>query len=324
MRNLSPVHARAHRALRALSALVILGGSVAHAADPGIATADTLALGGASAADTHASAALLSNPATLALERRYDLFFGARMGAVDDWWFQTEARDSRSGPVALGLAYTRRSASPPPDLDDMPGWQIEGEDVENPLTESTIALGASTALLNRRLALGLSGVRYSRDTALTERATSWDMGFGVASHPVEGLDISVGLTNLLGAARGGDEEHPLTLSGGVGLHFDERARLLGAVDANLGAPEDGVPLGWAVGGELTVAKDALPLRVGFSRDAALDTHFLSAGFGLQATSASLDYGLRVDLGEGGGASAVTGTRMWHAITLRVVLPDDGA
>lgn len=298
------------------------GGGAAFAGDGGVATADALAMGGAVIADAHASAALLSSPATLSLEPRYDLYFGARLGGTSDWLIQTEARDSRSGPVALGLAYTRRMANPPPEVGDLPGWRLEGEALENPLTENTIALGAGTALLDRRLAIGLAAVRYARDTALTEPEATYELSFGLASHPVSGLDLAVSAVNLIGLARGGDADHPFTLNAGVGGHLEERARAVASVSADLNEPSEGVPLSWALGAEATFVDQALPIRVGFSRDAALSTHFLSAGLGLQAPSASLDYAIRYDVGADGGASAITGARIWHALTLRVVLPDD--
>ena len=200
-----------------LWAFALCAGPAAHAGDGGVATADSLAMGGAVTADAHASGALLASPATLALEPRYDLYFGARLGGTDDWLLQTEARDSRSGPVALGLAYTRRMANPPPEVGDLPGWRLEGETLENPLTESTIALGAGTSLLDRRLAVGLSGVRYARDTALTESDATYELGFGLASHPVSGLDLAVSALHLVGLARARSSKWPpapaLTVNG---------------------------------------------------------------------------------------------------------------
>lgn len=301
-------------------ALPIAGSAIA--ADTGLPTADALAMGGAVIADAHAGSALLVSPAALALEPRYDLYFGARLGGADDWLIQTEARDSRTGPLALGVAYTRRMANPPPDIDDLPGWVVAGEDLENPLTENTIALGLATSLWQRQLCVGLSAARYARDTALTDPDASYNLGFGLSSHPLAALDLAVSASDLLSLARGGDPDHPTTLHAGIGGHLDELARAVASVSANLDPSADGLPLSWAVGAEATLADQALPLRLGFNHDAALATNFLSAGLGLQAPAASLDYAFRYDIGPDGGASAITGTRAWHALTLRVVLPED--
>ena len=66
-----------------LWAFALCAGPAAHAGDAGVATADALAMGGAVTADPHASGALLPSPATLALEPRYDLYFGAPLGGTD-------------------------------------------------------------------------------------------------------------------------------------------------------------------------------------------------------------------------------------------------
>ncbi len=299
-------------------AALAFGGATARAAD--FVTADTLGSGGAVAGDPRATGSLLAAPALQALEPRYDVIGGVRLGGTDDWLIQVEARDSRTGPVALSLAWTRRMASPPPADADLPGWRLEDEALENPLTENSVVLGAASALLDGRLGLGLSGVRYGRDTAYTDPSAIWEAGIGVSGRPIEPLYLSLGAHHLLDLLRDGEAEHPLTSTAGLGLRSD-LASLFGQVELELHDPATSLPLGWRVGGELALAEGTLPLRLGFRQDIGLETTFLCAGIGATTPQASLDYALVRDIGPDGGASDVTGARTWHSLSIKLMLPD---
>lgn len=305
-------------AIIAVCAVVLLLGGAARAAD--MVPADGLALGGAVAADGRSPASFLFSPATMALEARYDVYAGARLGYKDDWLFQVQARDSRTGPVALGMAWAMRTASPPPETEDLPGWRGADEELENPVEETAMALGLGGAVLQRRLAFGVSGLRYGRDSAFTEPENRYDAGVGVAYRPLAPLTLSVGAANLVDLFDDSDKAPPLTAAGGVGLR-SSIASAFAAADLDLSAPSERLPLSWRAGGELTLLDGGLPLRAGLHRDAALDTTFLSLGLGLSATMGGLDYTFVRDIGPDSGATALTGVRTWHALSLRAQLPE---
>lgn len=307
---------RVSRVLTAGMALLLARG--AGATD--LVTADALGHGGAVAADSRAVGSILSAPALQALEPRYDVVLGARLGGTDDWLLQGEARDSRTGPVALSLAYTRRTANPPPLDADLPGWRLPDEVLENPVQESAIVAGVAGALLERRLALGVSGARYARDTAYAEPETDWEAGLGISARPIEPLYLSLGAHHLLDLAKKGDTLYPLTATAGLGLR-SELGGLFSQLDLELHDPSASVPLGWRLGGELDLVDGMLPLRLGIRQDPGLDTTYLCAGIGVSTPQATLDYAIVRDVGRGDGASDITGTRTWHTLSLKLLMPD---
>ena len=301
--------------LPALLAAVLSWG--AQAAD--LSLADSDGSGGASAGDPRATGILLESPATLMLERRYDAQAGARLGGKDDLTWQVEARDSRTGPVSLSLAYVHRSANPPPSDEDLPGWRLPDEDLENPITETTLAVDLGGGLLDNRLGLAASAVRYTRETAFTDLSTTYDGGLGVSGRPIEPLTLALGAVNLLDLFQKGDTFHPLTATFGAGARSDV-ASVNAQIQANLHDVADAVPLAWRVGGEVDLIDGKMPLRLGVRHELGIPTTYLCAGIGAATPTATLDYAIVHDLGRDGGASDVTGARTWHSVSVRVLIP----
>ncbi len=313
----SPYGSRLARA--ALPALLTLL-PVGRALGADVVTADTLGAGGVVAGDPDAIGSLLSAPALQALAPRYDVVLGARLAGTDDLLLQGLARDSRTGPVSLSLAYLRHTASPPPDGADLPGWRLPDEDLENPIQQSAVLVGAAAPLLEGRLALGVSTARYADDSAYTDPETTWEAGLGVSGRPVGPLTLSLGAHHLLDLFRDGDTDHPLTTTAGIGLR-SELGGLFGQAELSLHDPATSLPFGWRAGGELILAQGTLPLRLGLRHDPDPDTTYLCAGIGISAPVATIDYALLRDIGPNGGASDQTGALTWHSLSIRVLVPD---
>lgn len=300
-----------------LGALLLTSGA-ARAAD--LVTAESLGGAGAVAADPRAASALYASPAIQTLDARYDAVVGARLGGLDDLLAHGLARDSRTGPVSLSLGYAWRKANPPPADADLPGWRLPDEALENPIQETTLAVGLGGAFLGRRLGLGVSGLRTTRDTAFTDAETGWDAGVGLAGRPLPPLTLALGASNLLDLFQQGDADRPLTATAGLGLS-SEIASAFAQLDLELHDPATSLPLSWKAGAELVALDGTLPVRLGVRQDAGLDTTFLTAGLGVHAPQGGLDYAIVQDLGRDGGASSVTGTRTWHSLSVKILLPD---
>lgn len=289
----------------------------ARAAD--LSLADSDGSGGASAGDPRATGILLESPATLTLEPRYDAQAGARLGGKDDLTWQVEARDSRTGPVALSLAYVHRTANPPPLDSDLPGWRLPDDDLENPITETTLALDLGGGFFDDRLGVAASAVRYTRETAFTDPSDTYDGGLGVGGRPVEPLTLALGVVNVVDLFRKGDTLHPLTCTFGAGVRSDV-AFASAQIQANLHDVASSVPLAWRVGGEVDLIDGKMPLRLGFRHELGVPTTYLTAGIGMATPAATLDYAIVQDLGKDGGAKDLTGARTWHSLSVRVLIP----
>jgi len=284
-----------------------------------LSLADSDGSGGASAGDTRATGILLESPATLTLEPRYDAQAGARLGGTDDLTWAIEARDSRTGPVTLALAYVHRSANPPPSDADLPGWRLPDEDLENPIAETTLAVDLGGGFLDDRLGVAASAVRYTRETAFTGLSDTYDAGIGVGGRPVEPLTLALGAVNLVDLFEKGDTFHPLTATLGAGARSDV-ASVSAQIQANLHDVSTSVPLAWRVGGEVDLVDGKLPLRLGFRHELGVPTTYLCAGIGASTDVASLDYAIVQDLGRDGGAKDLTGARTWHSLSVRILIP----
>lgn len=288
-------------------------------ADGDLLSASSLGAGGAARADSAEAGAALVAPATLALADRYDLVGGARLASADDVLLQIAARDSHTSRVALGAVFTRWSASPPPDSADLPGWASPDDELDNPLTQTTLAVGLAGSWSERRFALGISGVRYSETSRFQGTQTDWELGLSLAGRPVQPLELSLGALHWMDLFGAGDDEHTFVLGAGAAWQIAKPLRLL--TDAESALTTADAPWTLRGGLEARLLESSLALRAGAQRDGALQTNFLTAGVGLKGGAASLDYGLRADVGADGGAVAQTGARMWHALSLQISVPD---
>lgn len=273
-----------------------------------------LGAGSASLADGREIGNLNRAPAVLALEERYDLTAGVRLGVGKDLRLQAAARDARTGPIALGLGATWRRATPPTDPADLPGWALPDADQDNPISSLGLAGGLAGAWLDRRLSAGLSVERVATSSRLSDPEVLWDGTLSVAGRPAAPLTLAVSGQHLLGLFLDQDDPGPRLAFGGRWVP----SSFLG-ISAEGAAPLAGNGWGWATGAEAWLADSHLPLRVGVERDPDLGTRFVSAGLGFRSEKYALDYAWRRDVGADGGAVDETGIRTWHVLSFQLLL-----
>ena len=292
----------------------VLGGAAAHAAPP--LGASLTALGDTRVANPHDVSG--TSPASLALQPRYDLVGGVRWGYKDDLLYQVGAGDSRSGPLTLALSYTRRTASPPPDIEDLPGWALPDDDLDNPVTQTEVTGGLAGAWFQRRFAFGLTGVYRAQTSRFSGTERTGDAGLSLAGQPVAGLIFAASASNLVDLARETPSDDPLSIALGASWAIAEPIRVL--VEADVAPQLPQAPWDLRAGLEVTPTP-GVPLRLGFEQSGLLDTQYLSAGLGLDSGTVAIEYAIRRDIGKNGGAIDETGIKTWHVATLRIPIPD---
>lgn len=265
--------------------------------------ARALGRGGVGFADTGDPAGEQLNLAVASLSPRYTMFVGAELGPDARILLRGGAMDSRTAAFAMGGGYRWISDDVLPDVDGLPGWRVPAEALENPAIRQGAHIGVGVPFLERRLSLA-AHARYDWMTsALNGKDDAFNFGFSVASAPIDGLAVAVGVFNLLdtGYDRVSREGHvgvryaPVEV---VGIEVDAEV----PVDASIAfatlalrAGVDVQPIEW------------LALRAGWALES--ENHFVAAGIAFTSERASIDYGVRVRLDRP--------ERNWHALDVRV-------
>lgn len=268
-----------------------------------VSGANLLAQGGVGAAAAADNAAITLNPGLLALHRRYDFMGAFAYGPGGGLHWSASAMDGRtSNRLAAGLAYSGDVWEPELAVEDLPGWQVPGEEIRNVRRLHDFAGGLGFHLADRRVALGLTGAlnRYDHD----QWGDGWefDLHGGVGLRPIEPLVIGVAVRNFLPL---GDQNRPTQVLGGVAL-ADRRGT---AVEVDVGWQERDRNVPISVGAGLQIPIETARLRGGYRFDAQ-DAHWLTVGGGWEESGTGLEYGLAVPL----SAPSLAGTV--HQISVR--------
>lgn len=291
-----------------MSALLLMAwmGGVYAAEQEGL-FATELGAGGVSRAATQGLTSILTAPSVLALQPRYDFAVGARLGPDNERILQGAAMDSTTGPMALGLLYSRSTATPPTTVDQLPGFTQVGEGLSNPRTRTLVAGGLATALGEDIVGVGVNVSYFHEETRFGGVVGAVNAGASLSGSFAEKAVLTVSGENLLpdsldwsqrrvsGAAR-------YQPAPAFGLEVD----LIGELDA----PGDSPVLSYAVGADGTIA-ERVPLRAGFSWDGLTRENRLTGGVGIGKETFFLEYGVAAPL-QSGDASA-----LWHALCLRI-------
>jgi len=270
--------------------------------------ADALGQGGVTLADPDGLGIVTRAPAVMSLRARYDLAGSARIGPYTERTVQAAALDSRTGPVALGLAYLRRGNTPPTREDDLPGWQEPGASTTNPTTEMVAGGGISGAWFQRSLGVGLSGVYVGETTELTEPVHRVEMGASVAGRVGESFVWSAMGENLL---PGGAHFTPLRT--GVGLRLMAPEVLGFELDGVLDLESADRPAAILRAGLDGRIQQKACVRGGFVYDGVNAGTEATLGLGVSGATGQLDYGIKVGLGGGVPSGLMKST---HAVSVR--------
>ena len=284
-----------------LSCLLLL--APAQAEDRG---ARSLGAGGTGLADSMDTAVASQSVAAIALLPRYDITTGLGLGPDKRFHLQAVAVDSRTSMITLSASWYRTMDQLPLTGTDLPGWQLPDETLSNLTEHQGLSLGLAYPFMDRRASIGLGGRYDWRNSEQTGKEKGWNLSAFAAARPLDVLTLAFTAQNLL---RAGYPDLQRNLEIGARL----------APGPYLGLEVDGmVPLEEAlewerarigVGASVGIV-ELVALRGGWQRQAGAQD--MTLGISLLSERASLDYGVRIAVGEEAGSRGA-----WHGVDLRV-------
>lgn len=265
-----------------------------------------LAMGRVGVASSRENASLTLNPGLLALDQRYDFQGQFRYGPQGALAGGLNAVDARtSDRVAGGLAYTGDTAEPEPTVDELPGWIVPGEEIQNKKTSHDVAFGAAVPWADRRVSFGLGGTVGWYHTDRFGNGWRADANAGVGVRPTEGLTLGVSARNFIPT---GALDRPLEVLAGARTDFDDWP----ALEVDVGwRPDSDARLPLDVGAGFSIDGKAAAVRAGWRRDALGDVHSVGAGVAVLGPGSALEYGTLVPV-----TGDVRFDRTIHQLTLR--------
>lgn len=278
----------------AVAAWMALTASTASAVEPELAREQSQ--GFTSRGDLGSLAAILRAPATLHLRSRYDAGVDFSLGADNLRRFHVAAMDSQTGPVAAGLVFGREVSTPDPRPEDTPGWKRPNTNLARlPDARMRVGGGVGFSVLDRQLGFGASVEWNHRTNGFDDSVGKASAGASIAAHLGRTVVLSLNGERLIPT---GLWFAPTQVSGGFRWEASPLAALAADVVTDLTShaqPE----VGYGVGAAFRAA-DIVPIRVGFSRDAATLVDRATAGIGVGNQQAELSYALMVPVGAQGG------------------------
>jgi hypothetical protein len=288
-------------------ATFVLAALPAQAADPTLA--NDMASGSVSRADPNSLSAIATSPGVLAMERKYTFGGSARFGPYKERSFHGGARDSITGPLALGVLWAGQWSTPPAQSDELPGWRLPDEERDNPVSRMTVGGSLAGAWLNRQLGVGLGVFYHRRESRYTAASGVPDLSFGVSGKLGDTVFVAASVRDMIPHQDFSDA--PIEVGGGFRWQPNEwggaEVDLFSDLET-LESPELGVSLG-VVG---WIAKQ-VPLRAGFIHDPVADLDAVSAGIGVGNERGSMDYAFRLPFSELPKNTGSLGT--WHGLSL---------
>jgi hypothetical protein len=276
-------------------------------AGPGLGARSTGA-GLTGLADPLDAALLQRNLAALSLIPHYDVVAGIGFGPDSLFVTRAAAMDSRTSVVTLGVSWYRFTDKLELSGADLPGWQIPGSSLLNPSEHWGLGLGFAYPFLDRRFSLGMTGRYDWQEATETGKASGWNLGLVIAAAPIEGLTLAFGARDLIPGYRDTTRSMDLGARWSVGGTGNSAVAL--EVDATLPWIEapDWSKARLGAGATLGIVQ-AIFLRGGWLVEGA--NHDLTLGLGFGSEHASIDYGVRLGVGE-------EELPVWHALDLRVM------
>jgi hypothetical protein len=250
------------------------------------------AQGHTSRGDLGSLSAILRAPATLHLRSRYDVGADFTLGPDRLRRFHVAALDSQTGPVAAGISFGREVARPTVRQDDLPGWKRPNETF-NDLRDARMRLGAGAgfSVLNRTLGFGGSVEWNQRVNGFEESESAVSGGASLAAYLGEQVVLSVNGERLIPT---GLWFAPTQISSGFRWQASPAAALSADVVTDL-TSHASTEVGFGVGAAF-MAGNMVPIRMGFARNAATLSDWLTAGIGVSDDQAELSYAFELPVG----------------------------
>lgn len=268
--------------------------------------ARALAMGGTGRADASDAGVVPDNIATFSLAPQYNFLTGVGFGPEDYFLTRGSVMDSRTSQVSLGASWFRSTETPILSGEDLPGWKTPVDKLRNPTVRQGILLGVAYPFLERRISIGVMG-RYDWQTSQRdEKVSAYNLGFNLAGRPIPSLTLATAVHNVL---QNDYESTPRTLD--MAARWDAGPYFGIEMDGvfPLSATETDAPIPFKLGGGVSASLvEVAAIRAGWSTEEG--SYSLTGGVGLLSEHASLDYGLRYNLGL---------QQFWHGLDLRVML-----
>lgn len=278
-------------------------------------SAETRAMGHTGGATATSNAAITVNPAALALAERYEGVVTGNYGDQESWGVNVTMVDSKTVPLALGIAYSHDVWEPPFLDEELPGWQLPDSTIQNWKRSDAFTLGVAYPFLDRRLTVGVGLHMSFWDTQRDGVGVGGNAHIGIAGRPWEYLFLGLSLRNFV--PLNDPLALPTTLRPAMRLEHPQVGALVFEADIQLVGEVLYHPLSLYSGIEgriVTAPADGgmVAVRAGY-RTRQLDGHYISAGFGLINTQASVDYALEIDV----VTTPVTLSNLINSLSLRV-------
>ena len=264
---------------------------LAWAADP-VAAANFAGQGSTLLVAHEDNAALTANPSVIALTRRYDIQAMGALGPSGGSGWGASIVDNQTSPwLALGFVYSGRRSEPALLDRELPAYRIPGEDVSNVRRRHDMTLALSGSMLERRLAVGVSGTLQLFNNDRDGDGAVGDLDVGISGHATPWLVLGAAGRNLVPSWGGRDL--PLAVGGGARVHTNRIA--VGAQAEWLDQKAD-LPVN--ISGGLDLPLGAVPrIRGGYRYEGKGQRQWLTTGVGFVGPDGSFDFSALLPLDE---------------------------
>lgn len=251
-------------------------------------TPSTAASGGTGIADPRNNDAIVLDPATLGLTKRYDL---AGYGTIGGGFLTGSASvvDShQSEHLAVGVGYRYAAGNPPFTAADLPGWAAQGDTLTNHQKFHDVTVGLAVPFDDRRLSVGIGG---GLTAATKERRGNYidgDLDFGLAAAPVEWLAFGLAATDVLPITVSTD--HPFRV--GAGAYIGDPRVGSFELDAKYRV-DDGAGSPLTMNAGFCIIGGPAEVRGGWRYDGDQKRHAASFGLGYTDDTATIDASVEV-------------------------------
>ena len=259
-------------------------------------------MGGAGSANPTDNSGITLNPATIALESRYEIQGHVSLTKGPDTSIAASITDSKTAPVALGLVYQRIRYTGGNDSREWPGWVNTDEEFARRKRYDAVTLAIAYPLLDRKLSFGLNGSlgKYKHD--IQGKGITGNLDFGISAQPIEGWSLGVAGRNLLpvsGCKVTGTQTRPCIPDYDMGviigtyLGDQDIGSFSLDVDIHITRPKGGPPVSVRTGFEKTISKFFVDL--GYRWEGPTQEHWLTTGIGMIQQNTGLQYTIGIPL-----------------------------
>ena len=266
-------------------------------------------MGHATRANLRDGGAAFTAPSTIWLSGAFDISGGARVGTGKSRLYQVSAHDAQTGPIALGIQWLRHDEDTTPAQADLPGWKRPGESFENPTNTTVFGASLGGGGVHHLFSLAVGARYYTRTAPVTGNESEVNGVISMGGVVQDQLTLTLTAENLI--PQDGFDGAPLGLGTGACWQPTDSFALAFDTLTDFESKEEGTAFSPMVGVEYRIG-EIVPLRMGWTRDGVSGQGYATAGLGVSNDTAGLNYGARLEVGE--GTSKQPGH--WHGLSLR--------